>query len=403
MNLLQGKRILLGVTGSIAAYKTPQLVRLLKKNGAEVRVALTRSGADFVSPLVLSTLSEYPVAVEFVDSAPGSMWNNHVEWGMWADVVLLAPASAHSIAQSANGLCSNFLSAIVLSAKCPVLWAPAMDLDMYLYPAVQENFRRLEAMGHTVIPAESGELASGLVGQGRMPEPEALVQALEFHWAQRGPAKGKKVLVTLGPTHEPWDSVRYLGNKSSGKMGKALAEAWARQGAEVIALVGPGAERPNFPSVALRPIETALDLLQEVQALFPSVDAGVFAAAVADFRPSTREGHKIKKGASLPVLELVENPDVLAWAGAHKTRRQRVVGFALENPGGQALGREKREKKNCDALFFNSLGEKGLGMGEDLNQGVWMNAQEEIALEPQEKTKLADWMVERMLHEWGWK
>jgi phosphopantothenoylcysteine decarboxylase/phosphopantothenate--cysteine ligase len=171
----------------------------------------------------------------------------------------------------------------------------------------------------------------------------------------------------------------------------------------VIALVGPGAERPNFPSVAVRPIETALDLLQEVQALFPSVDAGVFAAAVADFRPSTREGHKIKKGASLPVLELVENPDVLAWAGAHKTRHQRVVGFALENPGGQALGREKREKKNCDALFFNSLGEKGLGMGEDLNQGVWMNAQEEIALEPQEKTKLADWMVERMMHEWGWK
>jgi phosphopantothenoylcysteine decarboxylase/phosphopantothenate--cysteine ligase len=402
MNLLQGKRILLGVTGSIAAYKTPHLVRLLKKNGAEVRVALTRSGADFVSPLVLSTLSEYPVAVEFVDSSPGSLWNNHVEWGMWADAVLIAPASAHSIAQSANGLCGNFLSAIVLSAKCPVLWAPAMDLDMYQYPAVQENFRRLEAMGHALIPAESGELASGLMGQGRMPEPEALVQALEFHFSQQGPAKGKKVLVTLGPTHEPWDSVRYLGNRSSGKMGKALAESWARQGAEVIALVGPGAERPNFPSVSVRPIETALDLLHEVRAHFPSVDAGVFAAAVADFRPSTHEALKIKKGASLPVLELIENPDVLAWAGAHKTPQQRVVGFALENPEGQAFGREKREKKNCDALFFNTLGDKGLGMGEDLNQGIWMNAQEEISVGPQEKSKLADWMVERMMHEWGW-
>ena len=402
MNPIQGKRILLGVTGSIAAYKTPHLVRLLKKSGAEVRVALTRAGADFVSPLTLSTLSEHPVAVEFVEGAPGSLWNNHVEWGMWADLVLIAPASANTIAQAAQGACSSFLSAVVLSAKCPVVWAPAMDLDMYRYPAVQNNLSRLADFGHVVLPAASGFLASGLEGQGRMPEPEELVQHVAHFFAQNGPARGKKVLITLGPTHEPWDSVRYLGNRSSGKMGRALAEEWAYRGAEVLALVGPGAEVPSFPSIRTIRIQSAEDLFQSVQEYFPHVDAAFFSAAVADYRPAGLLEGKHKKNGAPVSLDLVENPDSLAWAGANKKPNQRVVGFALEEAGAVERGQEKMERKGCDALFFNELGHHNAGMGAAENGGIWLDKTGATPLEQRPKEALAQWMVERTLSDWKW-
>ena len=402
MNPIQGKRILLGVTGSIAAYKTPHLVRLLKKSGAEVRVELTRAGADFVSPLTLSTVSEHPVAVEFVEGVPGSLWNNRVGWGMWADVVLVAPASANTLAQAAHGACGSFLSAVLLSAKCPVLWAPAMDLDMYRYPAVQENLKRLAAFGHTVVPAAIGSLASGLEGQGRMPEPEELVQQVAHFFAQKGPARGKKVLVTLGPTHEPWDSVRYLGNKSSGKMGKALAEAWANQGADVVALVGPGVELPSFPSIHTVAIETAEELFQAVQKHFPHVDAAFFSAAVADYRPKRLFEGKHKKNGTPVHLDLVENPDSLAWAGAHKSPHQRVVGFALEEAGGVAFGTEKMKRKQCDALFFNELGIIGSGMGAAENGGIWLDDNGATPVPHRPKVDLAQWMVDRAMSDWKW-
>jgi phosphopantothenoylcysteine decarboxylase/phosphopantothenate--cysteine ligase len=402
MNPIQGKRILLGVTGSIAAYKTPHLVRLLKKNGAEVRVALTRAGADFVSPLTLSTLSEHPVAVEFVEGAPGSLWNNHVEWGMWADLVLVAPASANTLAQAAQGACNSFLSAVVLSAKCPVVWAPAMDLDMYRYPAVQNNLTSLAAFGHVVIPAATGSLASGLEGQGRMPEPEELVQHVAHFFAQKGPARGKKVLITLGPTHESWDSVRYLGNRSSGKMGRALAEAWAYRGAEVVALVGPGAEEPSFPSIRTIRIQTAEDLFQAVREHFPQVDAAFFSAAVADYRPARLLEGKHKKNGSPVSLDLVENPDSLAWAGANKKPHQRVVGFALEEVGALERGQEKMERKGCDALFFNELGHNNAGIGAAENGGIWLDETGATPLEQRPKEALAQWMVERTLFDWKW-
>ncbi len=402
MNPIQGKRILLGVTGSIAAYKTPHLVRLLKKSGAEVRVALTRAGADFVSPLTLSTVSEHPVAVEFVEGAPGSLWNNHVEWGMWADLVLIAPASANTLAQAAQGACSSFLSAVVLSAKCPVVWAPAMDLDMYRYPAVQNNLSRLADFGHVVLPAASGFLASGLEGQGRMPEPEELVQHVAHFFAQNGPARGKKVLITLGPTHEPWDSVRYLGNRSSGKMGRALAEEWAYRGAEVVALVGPGAEVPSFPSIRTIRIQSAEDLFQSVQENFPKVDAAFFSAAVADYRPAGLLEGKHKKNGAPVSLDLVENPDSLAWAGANKKPNQRVVGFALEEAGAVERGQEKMERKGCDALFFNELGHHNAGMGAAENGGIWLDETGATPLEQRPKEALAQWMVERTLSDWKW-
>lgn len=402
MNPVQGKRILLGVTGSIAAYKTPYLVRLLKKFGADVRVALTRSGADFVSPLTLSTLSEHPVAVEFVEGVPGSLWNNHVEWGTWADLVLIAPASANTLAQAAQGACNSFLSAVVLSAKCPIVWAPAMDLDMYLFPSVQKNLSTLASFGHVVIPAATGSLASGLEGQGRMPEPEELVQQVAYFFAQRGSARGKKVLITLGSTHEPWDSVRYLGNKSSGKMGRALAEAWAYRGAEVVALVGPGAEVPSFPSIRSIHIQTAEDLLQAVQEHFPQMDAAFFSAAVADYRPAHLFKGKYKKNGESVSLDLVENPDSLAWSGAHKKPNQRVVGFALEEVGAVERGKEKMARKGCDALFYNELGHDNSGMGAAENGGVWLDETGATPLEQQPKEALAQWMVERALFDWKW-
>jgi phosphopantothenoylcysteine decarboxylase/phosphopantothenate--cysteine ligase len=277
-----------------------------------------------------------------------------------------------------------------------------MDLDMYRYPAVQNNLSRLSDFGHVVLPAASGFLASGLEGQGRMPEPEELVQHVAHFFAQNGPARGKKVLITLGPTHEPWDSVRYLGNRSSGKMGRALAEEWAYRGAEVLALVGPGAEVPSFPSIRTIRIQSAEDLFQSVQENFPQVDAAFFSAAVADYRPAGLLEGKHKKNGAPVSLDLLENPDSLAWAGSNKKPNQRVVGFALEEAGAVERGQEKMERKGCDALFFNELGHHNAGMGAAENGGIWLDKTGATPLEQRPKEALAQWMVERTLSDWKW-
>lgn len=363
---LKGKRILLGVTGGIAAYKMAQTVRLLKKLGAEVRCMMTPASSDFITPLTLSTLSENPVGIDFYDTKTGN-WTNHVEWALWADVMLFAPVTASSLAKMAHGFSDNFLLATYLSAKCPVFIAPAMDLDMYAHPTTAENLEKLESFGYTIIPAESGFLASGLIGQGRMAEPETLVAQLISHFAQHPGFLNKKVLITAGPTYEAIDPVRFIGNHSSGKMGYALAEAAANLGAKVILVSGPTALTIAHPNVELIPVKSAEEMLTAVKANWSQCDLGVFASAVADYRPVHAVDQKIKKSDDNLVIELTKNPDILSWAASEKRKNQLVVGFALETQNGLDYAKGKLEKKKLDAIVLNQMGEPGVGFGVDTN------------------------------------
>lgn len=363
---LKGKRILLGITGGIAAYKMAQTVRLLKKLGAEVRCMMTPASSDFITPLTVATLSENPVGIDFYDTKTGN-WTNHVEWALWADVMLFAPVTASSLAKMAHGFSDNFLLATYLSAKCPIFIAPAMDLDMYAHPTTHENLEKLQAFGYTIIPAESGFLASGLIGQGRMAEPETLVSHLIQHFAQHAGFKNKKVLITAGPTYEAIDPVRFIGNHSSGKMGFALAEAAANMGAQVVLISGPTASKINHPNVQLIPVQSAEDMLQAVKSNWNDCNLGVFAAAVADYRPIHAADQKIKKTQEDLVIELTKNPDILSWAAAEKTKDQVVVGFALETQNGLDYAKGKLEKKKLDAIVLNQMGEPGVGFGVDTN------------------------------------
>lgn len=363
---LKGKRILLGITGGIAAYKMAQTVRLLKKSGAEVRCMMTPASSDFITPLTLSTLSENPVGIDFYDTKTGN-WTNHVEWALWADVMLFAPVTASSLAKMAHGFSDNFLLATYLSAKCPVFIAPAMDLDMYAHPTTAENLEKLKGFGYTIIPAESGFLASGLIGQGRMAEPETLVAHLIKHFAQHHGFSNKKVLITAGPTYEAIDPVRFIGNHSSGKMGFALAEAAANMGAEVILISGPTAQTIAHPNVQLIPIKSADEMLAAVKENWSSCDLGIFASAVADYRPVQTADQKIKKTDDNLVIELTKNPDILSWAASEKNKNQLVVGFALETQNGLDYAKGKLEKKKLDAIVLNQMGEPGVGFGVDTN------------------------------------
>lgn len=366
--MLASKRILLGITGGIAAYKTTFLTRLLIKAGAEVRIVMTESAGQFVSPLTLATLSRHEVLSDFVREEDGATdWNNHVELALWADLMLIAPATANTLSKMASGAADNLLLACYLSAKCPVFFAPAMDLDMYKHPTTRASFEKLGSFGHTMIPATSGELASGLEGEGRMAEPEEIVRHLEESLLARSPWHGKHVLITAGPTYEPIDPVRFIGNHSSGKMGFELARAAADWGARVTLVSGPSQEQVNHPMITCLRVQTAADMLETAQMHFPDADVVIGAAAVSDYRPAEIRDQKIKKTAGTLRLDLVKNPDIIQTLAAAR-EGQFMVGFALETENEEANARDKLQRKQLDAIVLNSLRDPGAGFGGDRNK-----------------------------------
>ncbi len=366
--ILQGKRVLLGITGGIAAYKMAHTVRLLKKLGAEVRCMMTPASCDFITPLTLSTLSQHPVAVHFHVKETGE-WHNHVEWGEWADVMLIAPATANSLAKMAHGFSDNFLLATFLSARCKVLIAPAMDLDMYQHATTKRNLEQLKKDGHVVIPAESGFLASGLSGEGRMAEPETLVSHVIDQLLKEEYWSNQKVLITAGPTYEAIDPVRFIGNHASGKMGIALANAAAHLGAKVELVLGPSSQPVDHPLIAIHRVQCAKEMLEVVQQKWTNCNLGIYAAAVADYRPTNVADIKIKKGDAegLNEIQLTENPDILKWASTNRLN-QKVFGFALETTNGFQHAQQKLINKQLDGIFLNVLGEEGVGFGTDTNR-----------------------------------
>ncbi len=364
---MKGKKILLGITGSIAAYKAALLTRLLVKEQAEVKIIMTRPAVDFITPLTLSTLSKNPVLIEFQKGETGE-WNNHVELGLWADAMIIAPASANTLAKMANGICDNLLLATYLSARCPVFFAPAMDLDMLKHPATTRNIVTLTQSGNHIIDPGYGDLASGLVGTGRMAEPEEIVKELESHFSGKKKLTGKKALVTAGPTYEAIDPVRFIGNHSSGKMGFAIADALAQAGAQVDLVTGPTRETSQQKGVTVHPVVSADEMFNQCSALFPSSDIAVLAAAVADYKPLHRADQKIKKSDSNLHIELTKTTDIAASLGKIKKDGQIVVGFALETENEKANAEKKLVSKNFDLIVLNSLNDKGAGFGVDTNK-----------------------------------
>lgn len=364
---MKGKRILLGITGGIAAYKVAYLIRILKKNGAEVRCIMTPASCDFISPLVVSTLSNHPVGIEFWNKQDGT-WNNHVEYGLWADLFIIAPATANTIAKMANGACDNLLLATYLSNKSKTWIAPAMDLDMYAHPATKRNLEQIQQDGVLIIPAESGFLASGLEGEGRMAEPETIYQAIHQALFSTQRLKGHKILITAGPTYEAIDPVRFIGNHSSGKMGFELAEAFANNGAEVILISGPTTMICKHPAILLESITSATEMFECVKKHWNQMDGGVFSAAVADYKPKEIAKQKIKKKDDELALVLVKNKDILAWAGKNKAKHQKLAGFALETNNAIEHGKEKLAKKNLDFIVINEPAKNKTGFGSSTNQ-----------------------------------
>jgi phosphopantothenoylcysteine decarboxylase / phosphopantothenate---cysteine ligase len=365
--LLKNKKILLGVSGSIAAYKAAFLVRLLVKAGAEVKVIQTEASKEFITPLTLSTLSKNPVFSSFVKNTNGE-WNNHVELGLWADAFIIAPATAHTLAKCANGICDDLLTAAYLSAKCPVIFAPAMDLDMYIHGSTLANIDKLKIYGNKIINATFGELASGLVGDGRMAEPEQILNSIESLFGEIKQLVGKKILITAGPTQEPLDPVRFISNHSSGKMGVALAVRLANAGANVTLIHG----KINIP-ITNNTIETikvvsANDMFLATKANFEKADIVIFAAAVADYTPVSVSDKKIKKKEDNFNLELVKTVDIAATLGKLKNEKQLFVGFALETDNELANAQDKLKRKNFDMVILNSLNDLGAGFGHDTNQ-----------------------------------
>lgn len=365
--MLEGKKILLGVCGSIASYKSAILTRLLVKAGADVKVIMTRGATHFVTPLTFSTLSKNPVFSTYYKSDTGE-WNNHVELALWADLILIAPATANTLAKFANGICDNLLSAVYLSAKCQVFFAPAMDLDMWLHPAVQRNVSLLESYGNKQIKPGYGELASGLVGEGRMAEPEEVVAFLQNEFKTTLPLKGKKVLITAGPTYESIDPVRFIGNHSSGKMGFALAEELARNGASVTLISGPSSQVLRTPSIRRIDVSSAEEMYHSVHQEFPAADIMIMNAAVADYKPKLVASEKIKKSPSEFTIELVKTKDILSSLGEIKREDQVLVGFALETNDEEEHALAKLKKKNLDFIVLNSLRDAGAGFQGDTNK-----------------------------------
>ena len=365
--MLSGKKILIGVTGSIAAYKSAYLIRSLIKLEAEVKVIMTSASCDFIAPLTLATLSKNPVAIDFVKNKAGE-WENHVELGLWADLFIIAPCSANSTSKLVSGNCDNLLIATYLSARCPVWIALAMDLDMFSHFSTQENLGQLTENGVRVIEPTSGELASGLEGKGRMEEPEVIAELVNDFFKIKSNLKNKLVLITGGPTYEVIDPVRFIGNHSSGKTGVLLADACAARGAKVILVTGPTNQRVKDPRITVIPVQSALEMKTEVEKVWPSAAVGIFSAAVADYRPAHPATEKIKKKSDYLTIQLVKNPDILAWAGETKQSDQFLVGFALETQNEIENARGKFKRKNLDLLILNSLRDKGAGFGHDTNK-----------------------------------
>lgn len=364
---LKGKRILVGVTGSIAAYKTAILTRLLIKSGAEVQLVATTSALDFITPLTLATLSKRPVLSAFFEKSSGQ-WHNHVELGLWADLYIVAPLSANTLAKFAQGGCDNLLTATYLSCRCPVMLAPAMDLDMYQHPSVRANLEKVASYGNVVLDAETGELASGLSGQGRMMEPEHILEQVIQFFNPKKDFQGKKVMITLGPTQEALDPVRFLSNHSSGKMGYALAKAFEAQGASVSIVVGPVALKLDESRFQIHRVTTATEMFDAANSLHAQMDVVVFAAAVADFRPENPAAQKIKKVGEELTLRLVPNVDLALALGKIKSANQIHVGFALETEQEEVNAKAKMVRKNFDLVVLNSATEDGVGFKHDTNQ-----------------------------------
>ena len=376
MSILSGKKILLGISGGIAAYKSAILVRLFIKSGTEVKVVMTPDAKEFITPLTLSTLSKNPVHSSFTSEDEDETWNNHVELGMWADLIIVCPATANTLSKMANGNCDNLLIAVYLSAKCPVYFAPAMDLDMYKHQSTKDSIAKLEKNGNILIPVESGELASGLVGEGRLAEPESIISFIEADIMKSLPLRGKKILVTAGPTYEAIDPVRYISNHSSGRMGYEIAKKAVELGAKVFLVSGPSNQEISNHSIDLLKVVTSQEMHAEVLNHFNDVDVVIMAAAVSDFKPKDFSNKKIKKGNIQPKIELEKTKDILLELGKLK-KNQFLVGFALENENEVENSIKKLKDKNLDLIVLNSLNDKGAGFGTETNKITIINKKEE--------------------------
>ncbi|MBS1918441.1 MAG: bifunctional phosphopantothenoylcysteine decarboxylase/phosphopantothenate--cysteine ligase CoaBC [Bacteroidetes bacterium] len=394
--MLQGKKILIGVSGSIAAYKSILLTRLLIKAGAEVKIILTPSAKDFVTPLSLSTISKNPVLTDLSDE---NSWANHVMLGRWADVMIIAPLSCNTLAKMANGLCDNLLLAVYLSATCPVAVAPAMDEDMWKHPSTKANLQKIETFGNKIIPVEKGELASGLFGDGRMAEPETIIQFIETIFFLKKDLEGKKALVTAGPTYEAIDPVRFIGNHSSGKMGFAIAEELALRGAEVHLVAGPNSLQVDNPHIKAISVESAEEMYNACNDVFKDVDIAIMSAAVADYTPVEKSNEKIKKGKDVFTIELVKTKDILKTLGTQKKKSQVLVGFALEKSNEKQYALEKLKAKNADMIVLNSLNDAGAGFGYNTNKiTIFEKNGNELHYDTKPKQQVAKDIVDRIVN-----
>src|SRR6056300_160762 len=398
MGLLSGKKILLGISGGIAAYKIPLLVRQLIQQGAEVKVVMTPSAKEFVTPLTLSTLSKNPVLSSFTATDQDNpTWNDHVALGLWADLMLIAPATSNTISSMVQGRCNNLLLAVYLSAKCPVFVVPAMDLDMYSHPSNQKNLDALKTYGNKVLPVGDGFLASGLEGKGRMLEPNEIVAFVVNFFNPELPLKEKKVLITAGPTHEAIDPVRFIGNHASGKKGFALAENAAQLGAEVFLISGPTNEKTKHPSIKLEKVVSADEMFNQVKKYYDTVDIAIAAAAVADFKPLNRASQKIKKQKGLDTIRLTPTQDILAFMGASK-KKQYLLGFALETENEIENAKDKLNKKNLDGIVLNSLRDENAGFAVSTNKITYIHSDMSINEFPlQSKLACAQNIFEQIL------
>ncbi len=391
---MKNNRFIIAVTGSIAAYKIAYLTRQLVKAGAEVQILMTKAATDFITPLTLATLSTKPVLTDIFEE---SSWNSHVELGLWADALIIAPATANTMGKMANGICDNLVLATYLSAKCPVFIAPAMDLDMWKHPSTKSNIDKLISFGNHIIPVDHGELASGLIGEGRMAEPEKIFAFLDNHLKKNESFQNKKVLITAGPTYEPIDPVRFIGNRSSGKMGLALAEALAERGADVKLVLGPSKLSTSHKNISTVKVETAEEMYSAAKEIFAQADIAILAAAVADYRPTEVAQEKIKKKDSTLNIAREKTTDIAASLGKTKQARQIIVGFALETNNEQANAMGKLKKKNFDFIVLNSLKDKGAGFNYDTNKITILHKDNKVKkFELKSKLKVAEDIVDEL-------
>ena len=395
--MLKGKKVLLGVTASIAAYKTAELVRLFKKAGASVKVIQTEASLHFVTPLTLATLSENSVLSQMIDADSGE-WNSHVDLGLWADFMVIAPLTANTMAKMTTGECDNLLLATYLSAKCPVYFAPAMDLDMYKHPSTLYNIEKLQSFGNILIPSGFGELASGLVGEGRMAEPSEIIEHIIADLSKDLPLSNKEVLITAGPTYEAIDPVRFIGNRSSGKMGIALALECANNGAKVNLVLGPSHIVVKHSNISVSKVESASEMFKMVNSYFKSSDIAIFAAAVADYTPSFVAKNKIKKSDEKLTISLLKTTDILSEMALKKTAKQFVVGFALETENELENAKEKLKSKNLDMIVLNSLNNKGAGFEHNTNKITIIDKQNNIFdFELKDKSEVAKDIIAKII------